>query len=122
MVLLLSLKHRALLEHMIHGLAVSTARSWILVWADLIDGLGSLVSKASSLLARLANLASLAMDDSIEWRPPFEEMKFEFLELSLVSSHWMVFSARFSYKSHPSFSSFCKNPPWHMLSKRVLVE
>ena len=43
-------------------------------------GLGSLVSKASSLLARLANLALLAMDDSIEWRPPFEEIEFEFLE------------------------------------------
>ena len=37
-------------------------------------------------------------------------MEFEFLEFSLVSSHWMVFSARFLYKSHPSFSSFCKNP------------
>ena len=24
------------------------------------------------------------MDDSIEWRPPFEEMEFEFLEVSLV--------------------------------------
>jgi len=53
------------------------------------------------------------MDDSIEWRPPFEEMEFEFLELSLVDSHWMIFSARSSYKSHPSFSSFCKNIPWH---------
>ena len=38
-----------------------------MIWADL-------VSKASGLLARLAKLASLAMDDSIEWRPPFEEM------------------------------------------------
>ena len=58
------------------------------------------------------------MDDSFEWRPHFEEMEFEFLEFSLVSSHWMVFSARISYKSHPSFSFFCKNPPWHMISKR----
>ena len=50
------------------------------------------------------------MNDSIEWRPSFEEMEFEFQELSLVGSHLMVFSARFSYKLHPSFSSFCKNP------------
>jgi len=62
------------------------------------------------------------MDDSIEWRLPFEEMEFVFLEFSLVDSHWMIFSARFSYKYHPSFSSFYKNPPWHMVSKRVLVE
>jgi len=74
-------------------------------------GLGSLASKASSILAKLANLASLAMDDSIEWRPHFVEMEFEFLEVSLVGSHWMGLSARFSYKSHHSFSSFCKNPP-----------
>ena len=53
----------------------------------LLTGLGSLVSKTSSLLARLANLDSLVMDDSIEWRPPFEEIEFEFLELSLVGSH-----------------------------------
>ena len=26
------------------------------------------------------------MDDSIKWRPPFEEMEFEFLEFSLVGS------------------------------------
>ena len=50
------------------------------------------------------------MDDSIEWGPPFKEMDFEFLEFSLVGSYWMVFSARFSYKSHPLFSSFYKNP------------
>jgi len=62
------------------------------------------------------------MDDSIEWRPPLEEMELEFLEFSLVGSYWMVFLARFSYKSHPSFLSFCKNSPWHMVSKRVLVE
>jgi len=62
------------------------------------------------------------MDDSIEWKPPFEEMELEFLEFSVFGSHWMVFSARFSYKSHPSFSSFYKNLPWHMVSKRVLVE
>ena len=83
---------------------------------------GSLVSKTYSLLARFAILSSAAMDDSIEWGPPFEEMEFEFLEFSLVGSHWMVFSAIFSNKSHPSFSFFCKNLPWHMVSKRVLVE
>ena len=64
----------------------------------------------------------MAMDDSIEWRPPFEEIEFEFLEFSLVGFHWMVFLAKFSYKSHPSFLSFCKNPPWHIVSKKVLVE
>jgi len=72
---------------MIHGLTVSTTRSWKLVWADLIDWTCSLVSKASSPLARLANLDSLSMDDSIEWRPPFEEIEFEFFEFSLVGSH-----------------------------------
>jgi len=75
-----------------------------------LTGLSSLVSKASSFLAIFAILASAAMDDSIEWRPSFEEMEFEFLEFSEVGSYWMVFSARFSYKSHPSFLSFCKNP------------
>jgi len=49
-------------------------------------------------------------------------MEFEFLEFSLVGSHWIVFSARSSYKFYPSFSSFYKNPTWHMNSKRVLVE
>ena len=32
-----SLKYRTLLKHMIHGLTISTTRSWNLVWADLID-------------------------------------------------------------------------------------
>jgi len=85
-------------------------------------GLGFLISKASALLARFAILVSTAIDDSIEWRPLVEEMVFEFLEFSLVGSYWIIFSARFSYKSHPSFFSFCKNPPWHVISKRVLVE
>jgi len=31
------------------------------------------------------------MDDSFEWRPPFEEMELEFLEFSLVGFHWKVF-------------------------------
>ena len=86
-----------------------------------MTGLDFLISKPFSLLARFAILASAAMDDSNEWRPPFEEMEFEFMEFELVGSHWIVFSARFSYTSHPSFSSFCKNPPWHMIFKRVLV-
>ena len=34
---LLSLKYRTLLKHMIHDLTVSTTLSWKLVWADLID-------------------------------------------------------------------------------------
>ena len=48
---------------------------------------GSLVSRASNLLIRVAILASVAMNDSIEWRPPFEEIGFEFLEFLLVSFH-----------------------------------
>jgi len=87
-----------------------------------LTGLGSLISKTFSLLARLAILVSAAMDDSTESRPPFEEMEFEFLENLIVGSHWMVFSVRFIYKSHSSFSSFFKNPPWHIGSKRILVE
>ena len=71
-----------------------------------MTGLGSLVSKTFSLIARFTILALLAMDDSIDWRPPFEEMEFEFLEFSLVGFHWMVFSARSSYKSHSLFASF----------------
>jgi len=86
-----------------------------------LTGTGSLVFKTFSLLARFAILASAVMNDSMEWRPLFQVMEFEFLEFSLVGSHWMVFSARFLNKSHPSFSSFCKNPPWHMVSKRILV-
>ena len=35
--LLLSLEHWTLLKHIIHDLTVSTARSWKLVWADLVD-------------------------------------------------------------------------------------
>ena len=95
---------------MIHGLTVSTTQieNWFgLTW---LTGLGFLVSKTSSLLVRFAILGLAVMNDSIEWGLHFEEMEFEFLEFSLVGSHWMVFSARFSYKSHPSFSSFCKNP------------
>ena len=67
-----------------------------MVWADLINWTWFL-SRTSTLLARFAILASLAMDDSIEWRPPFKEMEFEILEISLVGSYWIVFLARFSY-------------------------
>ena len=70
-----------------------------MVWADLVDWNWLIVSRASILLIRLEILVLVVMDNSIEWRPSFEEMEFEFLEFSLVSSHWMVFSARFSYKS-----------------------
>ena len=76
----------------------------------LLTGTGSLVSKTFSLLARFAILASAAMDDSIEWRPPFEEMEFEFLEFSLVDSHWMVFSTRFSYNPILHFPPFERSP------------
>jgi len=51
---------------MIYGVTVSIAWSWKLIWATWLTGTGSLVSKASSLLARFAILASVGMDDSIE--------------------------------------------------------
>jgi len=57
---------------MIHGLTVSTIRSQKLVWADLVDWNWLIVSKASILLIRLEILVSVVMDNSIEWRPPFE--------------------------------------------------
>jgi len=46
-----------------------------------------MVSRASILLIRLEILALAAMNDSIEWRPPFEEIGFVFLDFSGVSSH-----------------------------------
>jgi len=36
-------------------------------------------------------LASAAMDDSIEWRSPLEEIRFVFIDFSGVGSHWRVF-------------------------------
>jgi len=41
------------------------------------------------------------MDDSIEWRPPYEERQFVFLDFLVVGSHWMVFSTKSSNNSHP---------------------
>jgi len=41
------------------------------------------------------------MNDSIEWRPPFEEIGFVFLDFLGVGPHWMIFLARFSNNSHP---------------------
>jgi len=43
-----------------------------------LTGTSFLVSRAFILLLRLEILASVAMDDSIEWRPPFEEIGFVF--------------------------------------------
>jgi len=93
---------------------------WIglgLIW---FTGTGSLVSRSFNLLDRLEILASAAMDDFIEWIPPFEEIELVSLDFSEVGSHWMVFSVRSSNKSRPYFSSFFKNSPWHIVSKRVL--
>ena len=72
---------------MIYGLTVSTAgvENWFgLTW---LTGTGFFVSKTFSLLATFAILASAAIDDSIERRPPFEEMEFEFLKFLLVDSY-----------------------------------
>jgi len=66
-----------------------------------LTGTGFFVSRHSILLIRLKILASAAMDDSIEWRLPFEEIGFAFPYFSGVGSHWRVFLARSSNKSHP---------------------
>jgi len=48
-------------------------------------------SLASSLCIMLANLASVVMKSSIEWRPLFEEIGFAVLNSSLVSFHCRFF-------------------------------
>ena len=60
----------------------------------------SLVSRASSHLIKLAILVSVAIDDSMEWRTPFEEMRLLFQNLSGVGSYWIGFFAKYSNKSH----------------------
>ena len=69
-----------------------------------------MVSRAFILLIRLVILASEAMDDSMQWRPPFEEIGLVFLDFSEVSSHWMVFSVRSSNISHSWFYPFARIP------------
>ena len=71
---------------MVHNLTVSIARRCGLFWADLVYWVGFLVSKTSSLWDILSNLASYAMDVSIEWRPLFEEIQFALLDFSGVGS------------------------------------
>ena len=71
---------------------------------------GSLVYKASNLLIRLEILASAAIDDSIEWRYPFEEIGFVFLDFSGVSSHWMFFRPDFLINLTLDFHSFARIP------------
>jgi len=46
---------------------------------------------ASSLGITLANLASIAMESSIEWRPLLKEINLEFLDSSGVGSYWRFF-------------------------------
>ena len=72
--------------------------SFGLTWLTTV---GSLVYRNSILLIRLEILVSTAINDSIEWRLPFEELKFVFLDFSEVDFHWMVFSARSLNKPHP---------------------
>ena len=74
-------------------------------------GIGSLGYRASSLRIMLANLASVAMDVSIEWRPLFDEVGLLFLDLSGFGFHWMVFSAKSSYIFHHSCSSLFQKFP-----------
>ena len=73
-------------------------------------GTGSLVSRGFSLHIMLENLASVTMDVSMEWRPPFDEVGLLFLDLSGVGSHWIVFSAKTSYISTLHAHSFSKIP------------
>ena len=70
-------------------------------WVDLVELAGSLVSRASILLIRVAILASAAMDDSRDRSPPLEAIDCEFLDFSEAGSHCRVFSAKSSNKSQP---------------------
>ena len=54
---------------------------------------GSLIPKPFGLLAEFAILTSAAMNDSIEWRPPFKEMEFEFLKFFIS---WFPLNSLFS--------------------------
>ena len=110
-----------------------SSNTWFMDWQYVQTGfgiglrltwltrIGSFVSKSFILLDRLAILTSVAVGDSMKWLPPFEEIGLVFLDFSWVGSHWMVFSVRSSNKSHPWFSSFCKNPLWYIVSKRILI-
>ena len=62
---------------------------------------GSLVFNALILLISVAILTSEAADDFIDKSAPLEVMDYEFLGFFELSSHWMVFSAIFSKRSHP---------------------
>ena len=77
-------------------------------------------SKASSLLVRVANLASVATLFPIECKPLELDASIDFLG-SLVDSHNIVFSAKSSKNSHPWSSSFSMNLPWHIDSNKAVV-
>ena len=120
---LLCKENMTLFKHMVHGLTVVQARVVInfgLTWVTRPD---SFVSRASNLLIRLKLLASAAMNDSIEWRSPFEEKGFVVLDFSEVYSHWMIFWARSLHSSHPRFSSFYKNllGTWFLESLSLVI-
>jgi len=89
-----------------------------LIWLTLA---GSFVSRASILLIRIAILASVVINDFRDRSPPLEAIDCEFLNFFEAGSHCSIFSAKSSNKSQPWFSSFCKNPPWHMVSNRIFV-
>jgi len=69
------MKNRTLLIHMAHGLTINASQIWDWVKTAWFTETGSFVLRIFSLLARLAVLASVAMDDSMEWLPPFEEIE-----------------------------------------------
>jgi len=71
---------------------------------------GSLVSNSSILLMNVAIFASATTNNSIDKSPPLKAMDYDFLGFLELGSYWMDFLARSSKRSHPWFSSFCKNP------------
>ena len=81
---------------------------------------GSLIFKTFSLFIRLATLASAAIDDSMEWRSPFEDMGLLFLDLSEVSSIGWSSPLNPEIIITLDFHPFTRSP-WHMVSKKVLV-
>jgi len=64
----------------IHGSSLDSICSleFGLRWAELVNGNRFFDSRAFILLIRLAILAFVAIDDLMEWRPRFEEMRLLF--------------------------------------------
>ena len=91
------------------------------VGLTLLTRTDSLVSMTYSLHIMSANLASIAVKFSIEWRSLFEEIVFAVLNSSLVGFHCRVFSDRSSNISHPSFFIFLQELPFTHDFKKSLI-